>query len=209
METPQTEQAWRPEVVPGDRIYLSHPRREDLSLFSRWFADLELNAYLGGPGRSYMPEHEQEWYDNLVKERDLRTFAIIVREGQRLIGTVSLMHIDHQHGSAELGIAIGDKSAWGQGYGSEATRLMTEFGFTFLGLHTIYLRHVAFNERGHRAYLRAGYRVAGRIREAYMFNGKRYDVIYMDMTRNELGASRLPGLIGQLRDESVAKEQGQ
>jgi RimJ/RimL family protein N-acetyltransferase len=200
VETATPEQPWRPEVVPGERIFLSQVRREDLPLFSRWFSDLELTSYLGAMGMSFMPEHEQEWYDGVVRDRTNKTLAIIVREGQRLIGSVGLMHVDHRHGRAELGIAIGDKSAWGQGYGSEAVRLMADYGLTFLGLHTIYLWHISLNERGHRAYLKAGFKVAGRLREAAVLDGQRYDHILMDITREDLGPSRLRGLIGQLRD---------
>jgi RimJ/RimL family protein N-acetyltransferase len=200
VETPTPEQPWRPEVVPGERIFLSQVRREDLPLYSRWFSDLELTTYLGAMGMSFMPEHEQEWYDGVVKDRTNKTLAIIVREGQRLIGNVGLMHVDHRHGRAELGIAIGDKSAWGQGYGSEAVRLMADYGLTFLGLHTIYLWHISLNERGHRAYLKAGFKVAGRLREAAVLDGQRYDHILMDITREDLGPSRLRGLIGQLRE---------
>jgi len=191
---------WRPEVVPGERIFLSQVCRADLPLFTRWFSDLELTAYLGATGMSFMPEHEQEWYDSVVKDRDKKTFAIVVREGQRVIGSISLMSIDNRRGVTELGIAIGDKSAWGQGYGSEAVRLICDYGFTFLGLHTIYLWHVAFNERGHHAYLKAGFTQAGRIRSADVFNGQRYDRILMDITREDFGPSRLNTMIGQLHD---------
>src|SRR5690349_9542335 len=135
MDTVATEPIWRPEVVPGDRIFLSQVRREDVPLFARWFADLELTMYLGAVGMSFMPEHEQEWYDNIVKDRVNKTFVIVVREGRRLIGTVSLMNVNHRRGTAELGIAIGDKTVWGQGYGSEAARLICDYGFTFLDLH--------------------------------------------------------------------------
>jgi RimJ/RimL family protein N-acetyltransferase len=195
-----TAPTWRPEVVPGERIFLSQVCREDVPLFARWFSDLELTAYLGATGMSFMPEHEQEWYDGVVKDRTNKTFAMVVREGQRVIGSISLQSTDLRRGAAELGIAIGDKTAWGQGYGSEAVRLMCDYGFTFLGLHTIYLWHVAFNERGHRAYLKAGFKLAGRLREADIFNGQRYDRILMDITRDEFGPSRLSSMIGQLRD---------
>jgi len=200
VDTTATEPSWRPEVVPGERIFLSQVRREDLPLYARWFSDLELTTYLGTIGMSFMPEHEQEWYDDVVKSREAKTFAIVVREGQRLIGNVSFHRVDYMRGVSELGIAIGDKSAWSQGYGREALRLMCDYGFTFLGLHTIYLWHTGFNERGHRAYLRAGFKVAGRIREADVFGGRRYDRILMDITREDFGPSRLAGMIGQLRD---------
>ena len=191
----------RPEIVPADRIFLSHVRRSDLPLYAQWFADLELTAYLGAVGVAFMPEHEEQWYNSVVESKSVTTFAIIVRKDQRVIGSVSLMKINERHGTAELGIAIGDKTAWNRGYGSEAVRLMTDYGLTFCGLHTIHLWHVAFNERGHRAYLKAGFKEAGRIREAYLFDGQRFDSVLMDCTRADLGPSKLRGILGQLPTE--------
>jgi RimJ/RimL family protein N-acetyltransferase len=200
------ELAWRPEVVPGERIFLSQARREDLPLFARWFSDLELTTYLGLPGMSFMPEHEQEWYDSVVKDRDKKSFVIVVREGQRPIGSIGFHYVDTRTGVTELGVAIGDKSAWGQGYGSEAVRLMCDYGFTFLGLHTIYLWHTEFNRRGHGAYLKAGFKLAGRIRGGEVFDGQRYDRILMDITREDFGPSRLRAMIGQLDNTSSESE---
>src|ERR1044072_6794866 len=187
MDALNPESSYRPEVVPGDRIFLSHVLREDVPLFARWFSDLELTTYLGQAGQSFTIEQEQDWYERTVHDAANRTFAIIVREGQRLIGTVSLMNIRARRRVSELGIAIGDKSAWGQGYGTEAGRLVGDFGFTFLGLHTLYLWHFAFNERAHHAYLKAGFKLAGRLRGGDVFDGKRYDDILMDITREDFG----------------------
>lgn len=188
----------RPEVVPGERIFLSTVLREDLPQYARWFSDLELTSYIGAVGRAFLLEHEQEWYEHVVKEPNDKTFAIVAREERRLIGSVSLMRVNHQFGVAELGIAIGDKLYWGRGYGSEAVRLMADYGFTFLSLHTIFLWHTEFNQRGHRAYLKAGFRVAGRLRGTTVFDGRRYDSVMMDLTRDEFGPSRLRTLIGQI-----------
>lgn len=187
----------RVEVVAGEQVYLSHPLREDVPLFARWFADVELTAYLGQPGKSYSLEQEQRWFDSL-RDQDAPFFAIVARESGRLIGSVGFKDPDHRHGIAELGIAIGDKGAWGQGYGSEAVRLMADYGLTFLGLHTVYLWFAEFNERGHRAYLKAGFKEAGRIRGAYLLDGRRYDRVLMDCTREDLGPSRLIGMLGQI-----------
>lgn len=200
MTTPANE-IERPVVVPGDRIFLSTVNRADLPTYARWFADLELNAYLGAMGRSFLLDHEHEWYEHMLRAQDLRTFAIVVREDMRMIGNVSLSKINQPLQTAEFGIAIGDKTAWSQGYGSEATRLMVDFGFSFLNLETIYLWHAGFNPRGHRAYLKAGFRDAGRLRGMRMFNGRRYDDILMDITREDFGQSRLTGIITQLPAE--------
>jgi RimJ/RimL family protein N-acetyltransferase len=185
-------------VVPGDRIYLSQVLRSDLPLFAKWFADLELTAYIGGSGQSFMLEHEEQWFAQVVAGNNLKTFAIIRREDDAVIGSVSLQNIDYRHGTSELGIAIGDKGAWNQGYGCEAVRLISDFGFTFCGLNTIYLWLIAFNARAQRSYLKAGFKEAGRIRQFYNVNGKRYDRVLMDCTREDLGPSKLIHLIGQL-----------
>jgi RimJ/RimL family protein N-acetyltransferase len=187
----------RVEVVPGERIYLSHPLQTDVPLFARWFADVELTTYLGQPGKSYTLEQEQRWFESL-KDHDAPLFAIVAREGDRIVGSISFKDVDHRHGTAELGIAIGEKEAWGRGYGSEAVGLLADYGLTFLGLHTVYLWFVEFNERGRRAYLKAGFKEAGRIRGAYLLDGRRYDRVLMDCTREDLGPSKLVGMIGQI-----------
>lgn len=197
---------FRPEVIPGERIFFSHPQKEDLPALARWFADLELTLYLGRAGHSYSYADEANWLENWNKEPHTKHFAIVVRESGQFIGNVSLMKIDDQNGRAELGIAIGEKSAWGRGYGGEAVRLMCEYGFTFLNLHNIRLWHVGYNERGHRAYLRAGFREAGRLRSARLFNGQRYDDVLMDITRDDFGPTTLGRLIGQLNHEGQTED---
>lgn len=195
--THTAEPPFRPEVIPGERIFLSHVLRDDIPLYARWFADLELNTYVGGPGNSFLIEHEQEWYEAMVKDHR-KIFSVVVREDGRMIGNVGFNRIEQHKRVAELGIALGDKSAWSQGYGTEALRLLCDYGFTFLSLHTIYLWYTDFNARGRRAYTKVGFREAGRLRGGELFNNQHYDRVLMDITRDEFGPSQLQRLVGQL-----------
>ncbi|GIV88533.1 MAG: N-acetyltransferase [Chloroflexus sp.] len=179
---PQT----RPVVVAGERVFLSHIFADDAPLLAQWFADLEFTALLGQQGYSYTLEQERQWINaNAIAKDDRRTFAIILRDGERLIGTCSLFGINLLHGVAELGIAIGDKTVWGQGYGREAVRLLVDYGFRYLNLYNISLWLHEFNERAYRAYVRAGFREVGRLRGATMLDGRRYDRILMEITRDD------------------------
>lgn len=178
-------------VIPGERINLTTITKDDLPLMTRWFADLEVNAYLGRPGSFMSEEQEREWFDRQAKDESSRTFGIMVKESGALVGTVSLMHLNHLHQTAELGICIGERDAWSKGYGSEAVQLAVQFGFGFLSLYNIYLWHAAFNERGHQAYIKAGFKEAGRIRGKYCLNGERYDSVLMDITRDEITKNRV------------------
>jgi RimJ/RimL family protein N-acetyltransferase len=62
---------------------------------------------------------------------------------------------------------------------------MLDYGFTGLCLHHIRLSTLSFNERGIRAYTRAGFRTSGRWRQAHRFGGQAYDVILMDCLATE------------------------
>lgn len=188
-------------VVSGDRVYLSTLQRSDLPHYVRWFNNLEYTTYLGSVGFAATAEDEDAWYERASKRSNTQvTFAIMLRETHQPIGNVSLMDISHRHGTATLGIGIGEPTAWGQGYGSEAVRLMVEYGFYFHNLWNVQLWHIAFNERGHRAYLNAGFREVGRVRGGMALGGKRYDNVLMDITRDDVDLSTMRSLI-KLLDE--------
>ncbi len=183
-------------VISGDRVFLSTLRREDVPHYVRWFNNLEYTTYLGAVGFAATVEAEESWYARASKRSDTGvTFAIVVANTDQPIGNVSLMEINHRHGIATLGIGIGDPAAWGKGYGSEAVRLMVEYGFYFLNLWNIQLWHVAFNERGHGAYRKAGFREVGRRRGAMVVGGQRYDEVLMDITREEVDLSGMRSMI--------------
>jgi RimJ/RimL family protein N-acetyltransferase len=80
---------------------------------------------------------------------------------------------------------------WGQGYGSEATRLVLDYAFTLMGLHNVFLVTFAWNTPAIRAYLRAGFREIGRRRGAVVTMGERYDQVLMDAIASEFTGSVL------------------
>jgi RimJ/RimL family protein N-acetyltransferase len=116
--------------------------------------------------------------------------AIHLRPSGRLIGTCALSGLDPDNGSALFHITIGEKDCWGQGYGTEATRLMLAHAFETLKLHRIGLSVFEFNERAIRAYRRIGFVVEGRAREAIWRNGRWWDEIMMSMLDREWQALR-------------------
>jgi RimJ/RimL family protein N-acetyltransferase len=96
-----------------------------------------------------------------------------------------LFNIDLVNRSAMLGIVIGEKAYWGKGYGQEALRLLLDYGFNLLNLHSIMLGVFAFNQRAIAAYRRVGFKEIGRRRQNRMIAGKWYDAVLMDMLDSE------------------------
>ncbi len=107
-------------------------------------------------------------------------FTIYERADLRPIGTTDLFNIDYRFRVCQFGMLIGEADARGKGYGTEVTRLMLDYAFTALSLHSVMLTVAEYNLAGRRAYERAGFREFGRRRECRMRAGQLYDMVYMD-----------------------------
>ena len=90
-------------------------------------------------------------------------------------------------------ISLGEHDAWGQGYGTEATRLMLGLAFDSIGLHRVGLSVFSFNERAIRSYEKAGFRLEGRARDAILRDGERRDELSMAILAPEWRALRGAG----------------
>src|SRR5215213_3060506 len=163
--------------VVGEKVALGPPRRELLPLYWRWINDFEVTRTTLSGLRPITLEAEERWYESFAGAPDQANFTIYERATGRPVGNTGLMEIDLRQRTAEFGIMIGERDCWGRGYGTEATRLVCDYGFSVLGLHNILLRVYSNNERGLRAYRRAGFREVGRRREARRLAGRVYDVV--------------------------------
>ena len=110
---------------------------------------------------------------------------VFTSDGWQLVGNISLHNIEQINRCAEVGLFIGDKEYWNQGYGREAMRLMLRHAFDHLNLNRVYLRVYETNPRGIRSYERAGFVQEGRLRQAQYFNGIFVDVLIMSVLRSE------------------------
>jgi RimJ/RimL family protein N-acetyltransferase len=115
-------------------------------------------------------------------------FGIIKKDEKRIIGYVFLAHILISHRVArEFGIVVGDKKLWGTGFGSEATKLLLEYGFKHLKLHRVELIALDFNKRAQHMYRKMGFVKEGTQREARLVKGKWHNVVTMSMLEQEFG----------------------
>ncbi|MFN3742271.1 MAG: GNAT family N-acetyltransferase [Anaerolineales bacterium] len=174
-------------MIYGERIRLRAIERADLPFFVEWLNDPQVRHGL----TLYLPlsmAEEEEWFEKMLQCPPVeRPLAIEVRDGDtwQLIGNCGLFKIDWKNSSAELGIFIGRKDLWNQGYGSETVHLLCRHGFDTLNLHRIYLHVYDYNLRAIRAYEKCGFVKEGRLREARYTDGKYYDVWIMSILRSE------------------------
>ncbi|MEO8208146.1 MAG: GNAT family protein [Chloroflexota bacterium] len=179
------DRTWFPTSIEGRLVTLRRHVPENLAAFRRWYADPEiarLARYRDGPMR--VEEIERFFQSRAIGPESL-AMAIHERSSGRLIGTCALSQVDGDNGSALFHITIGEKDAWGHGFGTEATRLMVGHALGSLGLHRVSLSVFEFNERAIRAYAACGFVAEGRAREAIWRDGKWWDELSMSVLESD------------------------
>lgn len=174
-------------MIYGERVRLRPPERDDLPRFVAWLNDPEVQTGL----LLYLPlslEDEKQWFDSLMsRPKEERPMVIEARQGEEWlpIGNCGVHNIDWRIRSAEVGIFIGEKSLWNQGYGAEVMRLLLRHGFNTLNLNRIALDVYENNPRAVRSYEKAGFVHEGRKRQGVYKDGHYIDVLQMSVLRAE------------------------
>ncbi|GCE11689.1 GNAT family N-acetyltransferase [Tengunoibacter tsumagoiensis] len=179
--------------IVGEKVALGPIHRGWIPLIHKWQNDFQVALFSGDPLRPVSLEAIQAEYEEHTKKQQRyreETFGIYARTTLQPLGVVELRHINLHGRTATMGIGIGEKDYWSKGYGTEAILLILDYGFTVLGLHNIDLTTYAYNDRATGAYLKAGFKLIGRRREAHRWGGKIYDELHMDCLATEF---QLPG----------------
>lgn len=177
--TERTRDLWNPPRIEGQLVVLRHHRPEDLPSVRRWYRDREL-ARLTRYSLTPMTDDEiDRFFHGRLLSPESVAYAIDIRASGRFIGLTTFSNLDPDNGSVLFHISLGEHDTWGQGYGTEATRLMLGLAFDTIGVHRVSLSVFGFNERAIRSYEKAGFRVEGRAREAILRDGQRRDELTM------------------------------
>ncbi len=165
--------------LEGEHVYISPMHPDDAEKYAKWLNDPEIAKYLNIRNSLISICGEKEYIETFANKEF--NMCIVRCDNDEMIGNIALKDIDYKNGTAELGIFIGEKDNLGKGYGSEAIKLLTNFGFKELRLHTIFLTVFDNNERAQKAYAKCGFNEFGRRHEALYQDGKYHDLIYMEL----------------------------
>ena len=103
----------------------------------------------------YDENKASEYYQSKVMQPD-RVFFAVCLQGET-IGEIQLKRIDRTEKHATLSVHLADDRHKNKGYGTQAIRLMTNYGFQELGLTAIYADAVHRNARSRHVLERLGF----------------------------------------------------
>ena len=111
-------------------------------------------------------------------------YAIILRESNKMIGTVEL-HSYTKDYKAELGYTINPKY-WGNGYAAEASRAIISWGFEELGLKRIECTTFSTNHQSSRVCEKLDLTYEGKRKKGYLlYDGSTHDLECFAITDDE------------------------
>ena len=178
-------------ILVGERVRLRGVRDDDLPTLAKWEMDpgrmTTLSNWVAPPSEAAAKEHLVEASAN---QKDDLGFAIeTLDDPPVLAGNILLWGVRAKDRCATLGIALGREHI-GRGYGTDAMRVIVDYGFREMGLHRIQLSVATFNPAGIRVYEKAGFVGEGRHRESVLHDGRWYDEVLMSILDHEWAARR-------------------
>jgi RimJ/RimL family protein N-acetyltransferase len=177
------------QLLHGTKVYLSIEEPEVMAeAMVRWSGDSEYLRLLDAePTNQYSVKKFTEILQK-DQEKDpppFYFFAIRTLEGDQLVGFAGLDGDAFPNGDIFVGIGIGDRELWGKGYGTDAMKVILRFGFQELNLRKVSLDTFEYNPRAIRSYEKAGFVHEGRVRKFLLREGKRWDLLFMGILREE------------------------
>ncbi len=135
---------------------------------------------LTGTHTIFTPKAVQDFLEKLPNRDDRADWAIIRASDNVFLGEVVLNDLNTDNQSMNFRIALGQKYL-GQGYGTQATRAVIDYGLDMIQLHRISLGVLAFNPRAKRVYEKYGFVQEGIERHALLWDGQWVDQIIMSV----------------------------
>lgn len=162
--------------IKGKRLFLRKLRLTDVTMeYVNWLKDSEVNRFLEARFQKWSLTKLRRSVQDIRRNKEYLFLGIFLNKTHKMIGTVKIGPINKFHKYSGLGIMIGEKSLWGQGYGSEVIKLATDFTYKKLKLHKLFAEICAENYGSLHAFIKSGYQKIGTRKKHLLVNG-----IYLD-----------------------------
>lgn len=168
--------------ITGDCTALRELDVDDVGeAYYRWMTDPDVVRHLESRFQAHTMESLRQFVAAARADPDTVLFGIILRAGGRHIGNIKLGPVARPHGTADIGLLIGEKDCWGRGYATEAISLAARFAFDTLGLRKVTASCYSSNEASARAFEKVGFVREGLRRAQFMSENGPVDQILLGL----------------------------
>jgi ribosomal-protein-alanine N-acetyltransferase len=171
-----------PHEIRGDRLLLRDIQLDDATpTYMSWMNDPEVVRYTESRYSDHSLESLRKFILTNTESQNNLILAITTLSDNQHIGNIKLGNINFFHGSADIGIIIGDKRCWGKGYASETIELIIRYAFTTIGLIKLTAGVYAPNKNSTKAFEKKGFKREGLLKGQCRFEDQQVDVILLGL----------------------------
>ena len=156
-------------------------KESDLHLVAKWRSDERVNRYIRTGRRTL--EEVREWFQEQLSGEENRMY--LISYDNKPIGYFTIEGIDAENRRCEFGIVIGEPEYHNRGIGVSAIGTMLEKAFGELGMHRIMAVIEEENYASIRCFMKAGFVLEGRLRDASYRNGEFNDLLCFSILERE------------------------
>ena len=164
----------------GEKVRIREKRVEDIRNEYSWRVDPELSRLDATRPMTMSYEDffryskEEMQFPNYRSKR----LAVETLEGVH-IGNIMYYDLNMQNRQAEVGIMIGDKDYWSNGYGTDTVNTLLRHLFTILELDRVYLHTLSWNYRAQASFAKSGFKLVRNVKRGGQ------DFILMEVLRSD------------------------
>ena len=154
--------------LPGEKIILKEMSLKDAPIFHKLAQHPDLNKYSGPYTGAISVEKAEEYIKNCkikIENKESYCLGIYLKGKENLIGSIGFINLDKSNLNGELGFWMG-KEYWGQGYMTEAVKIMTNFCLFSLNFYRVYAYFHELNIGVKRVLEKGGYKFEGELKSA-------------------------------------------
>lgn len=176
--------------IEGKLIDLCPLNSENAKLFVKWVNNPKVRHYARNVLPSTLEEMKKFFESQEFKERTFVDFEIWHKIDKKNIGDVGLFNINWYDCKAYVGLMIGESEYWGQGIGTEAIKLITDYGLKELNLNKLYAIVFAPNKASRRCFEKNGYKSEALLKQDVYIDGEFLDTNLYSILKEELMKSQ-------------------
>jgi RimJ/RimL family protein N-acetyltransferase len=166
----------------NERVELRLLRPGDVTdAYIGWLNDPEINRFLESRFQHQDRASVAAFVEAMLASDRNLLLAIVDQADGRHVGNIKLGPIDRPHGLADIGIIVGERTAWGRGFGTAAIQCVVEIARHELGLRKLSAGCYASNRGSARAFEKAGFHVEAVRRDHLSLDGRFEDHILLSL----------------------------
>lgn len=150
----------------SDRLYLRAVEPEDLDIMYEMENDpsmWDISSFTVPYSRYVLKQYIENSRNDMYADKQLR-LMIVCLEDNCTVGTIDITDFVPLHSRGAVGIAI-HKTYRGEGYASDALRLLCEYAFNFLFIRQLYAHVAVDNEPSRRLFSACGFTQCGLLKD--------------------------------------------